>query len=344
MASVYRRGNMWWIKYTLAGRLIRESLRTNDRKVANYLCRKREAELAEGRSPLPPKRMDPNACIDEFLQDTAIRKKPSTYKQDQHRTQEFVKWTNLSSMRQITESMINDYMKHLVQERGLSPFTANSALGIVQKWLTWCQRHSPPYVVDNPALRVKGFAKELNPPRFLNPEEIERLLSAATGSHLYSMIATAIFAGLRVSELRYLEWTDIDREHDTITVQNKHDWQYKTKSRKFRVIPLNERLKKILLPLAKSTGFCFPTPKGDRYYEQPKRAFYQILKKVELKGVGWHTLRKTFGSELARQGVSLLKIQKWMGHSDPRITMQHYAHLSPTFDEDINKIGKLKPA
>ncbi|MBI3616347.1 MAG: tyrosine-type recombinase/integrase [Candidatus Omnitrophica bacterium] len=47
---------------------------------------------------------------------------------------------------------------------------------------------------------------------------------------------------------------------------------------------------------------------------------------------------------LARHGVSLLKIQKWMGHSDPRITMQHYAHLSPTFDEDINKIGKSVPA
>ncbi len=102
--------------------------------------------------------------------------------------------------------------------------------------------------------------------------------------------------------------------------------------------------KKILVPLAKSEGFCFPTPEGDRYYEQPKRAFYQILKKAALKGVGWHTLRKTFGSELARQGVSLLKIQKWMGHSDPRITMQHYAHLSPAFDEDINKIGKSVPA
>ena len=26
-----------------------------------------------------------------------------------------------------------------------------------------------------------------------------------------------------------------------------------------------------------------------------------------------------------------------MGHSDPRITMEHYAHLSPEYDEDINR-------
>ena len=35
--------------------------------------------------------------------------------------------------------------------------------------------------------------------------------------------------------------------------------------------------------------------------------------------------------------VSIFKIQNWMGHSDPRITMEHYAHLSPEYDEDINR-------
>ena len=34
--------------------------------------------------------------------------------------------------------------------------------------------------------------------------------------------------------------------------------------------------------------------------------------------------------------MSIFNIQKWMGHSDPRMTMEHYAHLSPEYDEDIN--------
>jgi len=88
------------------------------------------------------------------------------------------------------------------------------------------------------------------------------------------------------------------------------------------------------MPLARSST-------DSRLFVRRYRTFFP---RAFSSGVGWHTLRKTFGSELARQGVSLLKIQKWLGHSDPRITMQHYAHLSPTFDEDINKIGKLKPA
>ena len=55
------------------------------------------------------------------------------------------------------------------------------------------------------------------------------------------------------------------------------------------------------------------------------------------KDTNWLTLRKRFGSQLAQAGVSIFKIQKWLGHSDPRMTMEHYAHLSPEYDEDINR-------
>ena len=37
-------------------------------------------------------------------------------------------------------------------------------------------------------------------------------------------------------------------------------------------------------------------------------------------------------------GVSLLKIQVWAGHSDPRITQEHYAHLTPQYDPQIEQI------
>lgn len=339
MASIYLRGKTYWIKFSVNGRLVRESLKTIDPKIARYLLRKKEAELAEGRSPLPPQRVEPVKCIEEFLADTAMRKKPSTLRNDRLHLLDFARAVKVSHVRQITETIINDYLRQVVQERGLSPWTANGKLAVIQKWLTWCQRHRPPYVMENSALRVEGFARELNPGRFLSLDEIETVLTAFQGSHLYSMVATAIFSGLRVGELMHLEWRDIDFDRNTLMVQNKHEWQFKTKSRKFRVIPLNARLREILRPLAKPSGFCFLTPDGQRYQEQPKRAFYTVLKRAKIEGVGWHDLRRTFGSELARQGVSLLKISKWMGHSDPRVTVQHYAHLSPEFDEDINKIG-----
>ena len=38
--------------------------------------------------------------------------------------------------------------------------------------------------------------------------------------------------------------------------------------------------------------------------------------------------------QLAMHGTSLLKIQVWAGHSDPRITKDHYAHLAPEHDAE----------
>ena len=46
-----------------------------------------------------------------------------------------------------------------------------------------------------------------------------------------------------------------------------------------------------------------------------------------LKKIAWHKLRHTFASHLAQDGVSMAIIQKLLGHSDIKTTMQ-YAHLS----------------
>ncbi len=39
-------------------------------------------------------------------------------------------------------------------------------------------------------------------------------------------------------------------------------------------------------------------------------------------------------------GVSLLKIQTWAGHSDPKMTKDHYAHLAPEYDSEIELITR----
>jgi integrase len=47
-------------------------------------------------------------------------------------------------------------------------------------------------------------------------------------------------------------------------------------------------------------------------------------------------MRHTFASRLARAGVSLLKIARWMGHTHTYVT-EMYAHLCPD-DRDIERM------
>ena len=70
----------------------------------------------------------------------------------------------------------------------------------------------------------------------------------------------------------------------------------------------------------------FPSPRGKRWHEGN---FSKALKRAqEPLGANWTCLhfRHTFGSMLARKGVSLYKIATLLGNS-PEICRRHYAHL-----------------
>lgn len=54
-----------------------------------------------------------------------------------------------------------------------------------------------------------------------------------------------------------------------------------------------------------------------------------------------HTLRHTCASRLVQRGVSIYKVQKFLGHADIRMT-ERYAHLAPSdLDEAVTA---LEPA
>jgi len=333
MASIYKRGNIWWIKYYQNGKPYCKSLKTKDKKVATYYKNQKEIELAERRSPLPPENVSAQDCLDEYAKATKHQKTLRTLKDDKSRIQAFLKYSKVQKVDQIKLKTIEDYINYRLENTPIGHNTANHIIGSIKTWLNWAKRQG--YIIDNPATKIKKFRLPKNPPVFLNDEQVESLLDTAKGSYLYPMIATAIYAGLRVKELMYLEWNDIDFEKNIIRIINKDS--FSPKSKKFRIIPLNNKLKSILKPHRKNTGWCF-TNEGKKWRYPPRKSFKTILEEANLKNVGWHDLRRTFASRLAMRGVSLLKIAKWLGHSDPRITFQTYAHLAPSSDKEINKL------
>ena len=53
------------------------------------------------------------------------------------------------------------------------------------------------------------------------------------------------------------------------------------------------------------------------------------IRKVDAEGrkLDIHALRTTCASRMARRGVALAVAQRWLGHSDPKLTAQHYTDL-----------------
>jgi integrase len=189
---------------------------------------------------------------------------------------------------------------------------------------------------------VQGVTRlkvDRNPPKYLQKDEIDRLLETAAthGRNMHLVFGLGIYAGLRKNEIVNARWEWFSFKRKLITLSS-HDG-FQLKDSESRTIPLHERLYRILEPHRKKEGFLFiphkETPGRHRYRYEFNRPFENVLKRAGLEWVTSHVLRHTFASQLAIAGVSLYKISKWLGHSDVKTT-QIYAHLQ-THDEDINR-------
>ena len=71
-----------------------------------------------------------------------------------------------------------------------------------------------------------------------------------------------------------------------------------------------------------------------------KHKFKKYVKRANIKkDIHLHNLRDTFASHLIMNGVDILTVSKYLGHSDIKITEKLYGHLSPGHYQDaINKL------
>ncbi len=87
------------------------------------------------------------------------------------------------------------------------------------------------------------------PPGILTPKQAADLLVASADDELRAFHALGLFAGLRVAEIKRLEWKDIDFEGGFINISASVS---KTRSR--RLVPILDALRKWISPIAKSAG------------------------------------------------------------------------------------------
>jgi integrase len=198
------------------------------------------------------------------------------------------------------------------------------------------------------------------------PDEIKRIVQAAKG-HFRPLLLTAIFTGLRASELRGLRWQDIDLAAGKLHVCQRADrfnkiGPPKTKAAD-RTVPLPPMLVKELrewkLRCPKG-GLAFPNGAGNVEFHGnliercliPTLIAAGVTKPakdadgkpvVEAKYSGLHALRHFYASWCASIGLSMKVVQTRMGHSNIAITMDTYTKLFPDSD-DPAKLAKAEKA
>lgn len=102
----------------------------------------------------------------------------------------------------------------------------------------------------------------------------------------------------------------------------------RTKTGKYRVIPLTDRAKRAFLA-SREAGH--KRPFGDMRTDTMSKTFREVVSFLDFDGedVVLYTLRHTCASRLVQRGADLRRVMQWMGHTNINTTLR-YAKLTPT--------------
>jgi integrase len=246
----------------------------------------------------------------------------------------------------IDSAMVEKWIrKH--QTEGMNINTLRKLIVTLNQIMAYAVRHR--YTDHNPvrdAERPRGQGREpgADQIRVLNPDEINRLLEHAGEQKYQVLFRMAVFTGARQGELLGLKWQDIrwreKQVHIQRTFNNGHffDTKTRTSNRKIDLGPaLLSELRKWRLASGKNDlGLIFANDAGqpiDRH-NLVNRHFLPALKAAELPRVRFHDLRHTYASLLIKQGENIKYIQNQLGHSNPTVTLNVYAHLMDATNQE----------
>ena len=324
--ATFKKNNDWWIDYYANGRRHREKVGPS-KSLAISALNKRKTEIAENKflDVRKDKKIKFEVFADEYLELHSKVNNKSWKKSDLRNIIALKKTFSGMYLSEITPHKIEKFKAE--RARVVAPATVNRHLAclksIFNKAIAWHK-----YTSANPVCQVKLFKENNQRLRFLEKEEIAKLLSNCT-KHLRPIVIIALHTGMRKGEILELKWRDVDFRRGII-------YLYNTKNNEKREIPVNEQVKTALIRTLKHPKseyiFCKKdgSPIGDI-----KKTFFTALRKSGINDVPnkekivFHSLRHTFASHLVMSGVDLNTVRELMGHKSPQMTLR-YSHLSPS--------------
>ncbi|MBI4961816.1 MAG: site-specific tyrosine recombinase XerD [Desulfomonile tiedjei] len=224
----------------------------------------------------------------------------------------------------------------LLDRAGHAPRTRARKISCIKSFFRFLAERGQ--VREDPSEQVDSPRLPKSIPKYLEPNEVEALLSAADSSTLEgrrdkTMLELLYATGLRVSELVGLELYSVDLEMGCVTVMGKGS--------KERVVPMGipavkavmqylEEVRPLIIGRVRSNAL-FVTRRGRGMTRQ---AFWKIIKKAARasaidKTISPHTLRHSFATHLVQNNADLRAVQIMLGHSDISTT-EIYTHVAQT--------------
>ena len=165
------------------------------------------------------------------------------------------------------------------------------------------------------ANKLEGDTRGEPRQRVYTADELDLLFNQITDEDFNSFVRFAYYTGARSGEIRSIQAENIKDGYLLVTG--------KTGS---RTVKISSQAGKIIQGQDPIWSFS---------KDYVSHRFKQEVRKLGIKDARFHDLRRTFGLNLIKQGMSIYKVSKLLGHSSVRTTEQHYAPLLTVEIEDF---------
>lgn len=326
MATLEKRGEMYYSRVRIGGRTIHRALH-QDRRIAEEMLYTLLKERNAGKLGHVPSDTPWEGFKRKYEAWTHGTKNRDTRYHNARAIRFLEEYRHISTLADITPEVLEGLRVHLIKDHrkpGINR-AITALIALMHRAEEW-------KLVPPQNWRAVGrFKVAVGRVDFYTFKEYDQLLKSCKTDYFKTLALLGGRAGLRIGEIYHLEWKDVDFHRNRLDVCPKEGWA--PKDYECRFIPLHPLLREHLLKWRKvnKSRWVMSDPETN-WRPNDERCLAVEYKKAVLRGLGLrgtvHILRHTFGAHAVMNRVTLRKLKEWMGHGSIETTMI-YAHLAP---------------
>lgn len=308
MGAIYKRGNVYWLKYYCDGKPIRESTKSDKKAVAINMLKAREGEIAQGKIPSAYfEKVTFDALAKGLLLDYQVNGQRSAYTVEKMINKHLSPAFGGVKVTSITTDRIKRYIAQRL-EQGAANATINRELAALKRMFNLGARSTPPKVPHVPYIPM---LKENNTRKgFFEHEEFLAMQKALPES-LRGLVSFAYKTGWRFGEITGLTWDRVDLREGVVRLEAGE-----SKNAEARNVYLDDELLSVLKAQMRKRhlGCQHVFHREGRPIKNITAAWTKACDDAGVTGRLFHDLRRTAVRNMVRAGIPERVAMQISGH------------------------------